>query len=211
MKVRDLDHSNNPFNAAHAELGLLPTENAAMHAGGPGHPVLRGAMWSVVGLLMALSIALASRLFTQPTGHSGSPVVAGASVHIAEVFTTGVSGIAHLKLGNVNRNLFLRLLVPGMLSAASGAWVLSSIDGDVIKPFISAYVLAMGLYMISNILRKIKPRRPWVTVAGLVLGGLFAAPLAALLTKRLHTKALLALVGSTIVLVSTFNIYRSQR
>ena len=50
---------------------------------------------------------------------------------------------------------------------------------------------------------------PWTTVAGLVLGGLFAAPLAAQLTRRLHTKALLALVGSTIVAISAFNIYRS--
>jgi len=47
---------------------------------------------------------------------------------------------------------------------------------------------------------------PWVTVAGLVIGGLFAAPFAAQLTKRLHTKALLALVGSTIVLISAFNL-----
>ena len=48
-----------------------------------------------------------------------------------------------------------------------------------------------------------------ILVAGLVLGGLFAAPFAALLTKRLHTKALLVMVGSTIVIISTFNIYRA--
>jgi len=326
MKVRDLDLSYNPVNAEHAELGLPPLENAVTHAGDPGHPVLRVAMWSVIGLLMALTIALASRLFSQPAGHGSgfeliaralasaefwaavavgllaqtvdgalgmaygitstsflmatgsSPVVASASVHIAEVFTTGVSGIAHLKLGNVNRSLFTRLLVPGMLGACTGAWLLSSIDGKAIKPFVSAYLLLMGLYVISKIFRKIKPRggepkhvaklglfggfvdavggggwgpvvtttlvgtghdprttigsvnlaeffltfisagvfallvgdeNPWTTVAGLVLGGLFAAPLAALLTRRLHTKALLALVGSTIVVVSTFNIYRS--
>jgi uncharacterized protein len=322
MKVRDLDLSNNPINAEHEALGLPPIENAVTHPG--NHPVLRVAMWSVVFLLMAVTIALASRLFNQPLGHSGfelirealssrefwmavgvgllaqtvdgalgmaygitstsfllatgsSPAVASASVHIAEVFTTGVSGISHIKLGNVNKSLFLRLLVPGMIGAAAGAWVVSTVDGALIKPYISAYLLLMGLYVISKIFRKIKPRReepkhvaklglfggfvdaaggggwgpvvtttlvgtgndprmtigsvnlaeffltfisagvfamlvdenPWVTVAGLVVGGMFAAPFAAMLTKRLHTKALLGLVGGVIVLISAFNIYRA--
>ncbi|MCZ8234120.1 MAG: sulfite exporter TauE/SafE family protein [Inhella sp.] len=325
MKIRDLDLSDNPVNAEHAALGLPPLENAVTHAHDPHHPVLRFAMWSVVFLLMALTIALATRLFTQPgAGHSGfelivqalqsrefwlaaavgllaqtvdgalgmaygitstsfllatgtSPAVASASVHIAEVFTTGVSGISHIKLGNVNKRLFLRLLVPGMIGAAAGAWVVSSVDGNLIKPFIAGYLMLMGLYVISKIFRKIKPRReepkhvaklglfggfvdavggggwgpvvtttlvgtgndprmtigsvnlaeffltfisagvfavlvgesPWTTVAGLVVGGLFAAPFAALLTSKLHTKALLALVGTVIVLISAFNLWKA--
>lgn len=50
-----------------------------------------------------------------------SPAAASASVHIAEVFTTGLSGISHVKLGNVSRRLFLSLLLPGMLGAFLGA------------------------------------------------------------------------------------------
>lgn len=46
----------------------------------------------------------------------------------------------------------------------------------------------------------------WVTVSGLVVGGLFAAPYAAMLTLRLSTKALLAIVGTVIVLISVFNL-----
>ena len=61
MKIRDLDLSNNPINAEHAELGLPPVENQLTHPA--SHPVLRVAMWSVVFLLMALTIALATRLF----------------------------------------------------------------------------------------------------------------------------------------------------
>jgi uncharacterized protein len=322
MKIRDLDLSDNPINAEHAELGLPPVENALTHP--PSHPVLRFAMWSVVFLMLGVITVLATRLFNQPDGHTGiqtiveafnsrtfwsavlvgllaqtvdgalgmaygitstsfllatgsSPAVASAAVHIAEVFTTGVSGISHIKLGNVNKNLFLRLLVPGMIGAAAGAYVVSSIDGAAIKPFVAGYLLLMGLYVISKIFRKIKPRRdepkhvaklglaggfmdavggggwgpivtttlvgtgsdprmtigsvnlaeffltfisagvfamlvgesPWVTVAGLVVGGMFAAPFAAMLTKRLNTKALLALVGSVIVLISAFNIYKA--
>ena len=147
----------------------------------------------------------------------------------------------------------------------------------VIKPFISAYLFLMGLYIVSKIFRTIQVRKeapkhvaklalvggyvdsvggggwgpvvtttlvgtgqdprttigsvnlaeffltfisasvfavlidetPWPTVAGLVVGGLFAAPFAAYLTKHLHTKTLLAIVGSVIALISTYNLYRA--
>jgi hypothetical protein len=46
-------------------------------------------------------------------------------------------------------------------------------------------------------------------VAGLVVGGLFAAPLAALMTARLNTRALLVLVGVVIVATSSFNLWRA--
>jgi hypothetical protein len=48
----------------------------------------------------------------------------------------------------------------------------------------------------------------WVIVAGLVIGGLFAAPFAAYATKHFKTKTLLVLVGSLITFVSTFNLYK---
>jgi uncharacterized protein len=50
---------------------------------------------------------------------------------------------------------------------------------------------------------------PWATVAGLVLGGLFAAPFAAWLTRHLRTRVLLLLVGGVIVTVSAFNLWRA--
>ena len=240
--------------------------------------------WAAVGVglvaqaidgALGMAYGITSTSFLLATG--ATPAVASASVHIAEVFTTGVSGIAHLKFGNVNKRLFLGLLVPGIVGATAGAWLVSTIDGHVIKPFIAGYLLLMGLYVISKVFRKLPPRReapkhiaplgltggfvdavggggwgpvvtttlvgtgqdprttigsvnlaeffltfasagvfamlvgesPWLTVAGLVVGGLFAAPLAALLTKRLHTKALLAMVGSVIVAISAFNLYRA--
>lgn len=46
----------------------------------------------------------------------------------------------------------------------------------------------------------------WDTVSRLVAGGLFAAPYAAILTRRLTNKALLAMVGTVIVLISVFNL-----
>ncbi len=224
---------------------------------------------------LGMAYGITSTSFLLATG--ASPAVASASVHIAEVFTTGVSGIAHLKFGNVDKRLFLGLLLPGIVGATAGAWVVSTIDGNLLKPFIAGYLLLMGLYVIGKVFRRVPVRReaprhvvplgltggfvdavggggwgpvvtttlvgtgqdprttigsvnlaeffltfasagvfamlvgesPWLTVAGLVVGGLFAAPLAALLTRRLHTKALLAMVGSVIVVVSAFNLHRA--
>ena len=49
----------------------------------------------------------------------------------------------------------------------------------------------------------------WETVAGLIVGGLFAAPIAAKLTRALPTKALMIFVGVLIVCLSAFNIYKA--
>jgi hypothetical protein len=46
----------------------------------------------------------------------------------------------------------------------------------------------------------------WVLVAGLAVGGLIAAPFAALMTRHLHAKVLLMLVGGLITCISIFNL-----
>jgi uncharacterized membrane protein YfcA len=76
------------------------------------------------------------------------PAAASASVHASEVATTGVSGYFHLRYGNVRKDLFLRLLLPGITGGVLGAFLLTSIPGDTIKPFINAYLLLMGLIIL---------------------------------------------------------------
>lgn len=84
----------------------------------------------------------------------GIPPAAGsASVHAAEVVTTGISGAAHWKLGNVDKKLFLKLLIPGMIGGGIGAYLLTAIDGSVIKPYISIYLLIMGIVILVKAFR----------------------------------------------------------
>ncbi|OQX51779.1 MAG: hypothetical protein B5M54_10490 [Candidatus Aminicenantes bacterium 4484_214] len=78
------------------------------------------------------------------------PVMASASVHTAEIFTTGVSGLSHLKFGNVKRQLFLKLLIPGIIGGILGAYILTSIPGKTIKPIIAVYLLIMGVLIIRK-------------------------------------------------------------
>lgn len=262
------------FNLPHGQSGLHLLA-VALGSHEFWAAVAVGLLAQTVDGALGMAYGITSTSFLLATG--ASPAVASASVHIAEVFTTGVSGLSHIKFGNVDRRLFARLLLPGMLGAGLGAWIVSSVDGALLKPWISAYLLLMGLYVLSKVFRAIKPRRetprhvaklalaggfvdavggggwgpvvttslvgtgndprttigsvnlaeffltfvsagvfsmlvpasPWVTVGGLVLGGLFAAPMAAMLTRRLHTRTLLALVGLTITAISAFNIYKA--
>jgi len=63
---------------------------------------------------------------------------------MAEVVTTGISGFSHWRLGNVDWKLVRRLLLPGIVGGVVGAYLLTSIDGNIIKPYIAAYLLVMG-------------------------------------------------------------------
>ncbi len=235
--------------------------------------VLVGFLAQTVDGALGMAYGITSTSFLLATG--SSPAVASAAVHIAEVFTTGVSGVAHVKLGNVDRKLFVRLLLPGMAGATAGAWLVSTVNSAAIKPFVSAYLLLMGVYVLSKAFQRLprkqtEPRHvgklalsggfldavggggwgpvvtttlvgtgqdprttigsvnlaeffltfvsagvftllvqepPWATVAGLVVGGLFAAPMAALLTRRLQARVLLVMVGAVIVSTSLFNLW----
>ena len=89
-------------------------------------------------------------------GFGVPPLAASASVHTAGIFTTGVSGFSHFKLGNVEKKLFLTLLLPGIIGGALGAYILSNVNGEMIKPFVGAYLLIMGVAILHKALQEPK-------------------------------------------------------
>lgn len=83
------------------------------------------------------------------------PVVSSTGVHVAEMFTTGVSAISHHRFGNINKKLVRHLLIPGVLGSITGAYLLSDvINGDVIKPFIAVYMIILAVIIIRKALAK---------------------------------------------------------
>lgn len=220
---------------------------------------------------MAYGIASTSLLL----GFGIAPATASACVHAAETFTTGASGFAHWRLGNIDKRLVLRLALPGMIGGGIGAYVLSSLPGDTLKPFIAAYLLLLGVYIVYKAYHLGAARRGvdpkgvaplglcggfldaiggggwgpivtssllgqgasarhaigsvnlseffvtltitstffltvglelWPIIAGLVIGGVIAAPFAALATKHLPDRVLMALVGTVVSLLSIRSI-----
>jgi uncharacterized membrane protein YfcA len=205
------------------------------------------------------------------------PAAASAGVHTVECFTTGASGISHILHKNVDWKMLLRLAVPGIVGAILGAYVLTQIDAETVKPFILAYLASVGLYLIwrgvrypphhkpariveplglvggfldaaggggwgpvvtGNLLvQGTEPRRTIGTVntaefavtlsasitfifslglqtfsaatLGLLIGGVIAAPMAAVVARRARPKLMLVLVGCVLTITSLYGVYRA--
>lgn len=86
------------------------------------------------------------------------PASASAWVHFAQVFTSLASGISHWKMGNVDWKLAKKLLIPGVLGSIAGAFLLSNIDGDLVKPVIAIYLFVMGIVILSKVFKKKRPQ-----------------------------------------------------
>lgn len=104
------------------------------------------------------------------------PAAASASVHTAEIFASGASGLAHLRFGNVDRKLFKKLLIPGIVGGILGAYILTAVPGKTIKPFIAFYLLIMGLIILRKAFKKIEEKEVKTKLLPLgVSGGFFDA------------------------------------
>lgn len=106
-----------------------------------------------------------------------SPAAASASVHAVESFTTAASGISHILHRNVDWRLFVRLAIPGVIGGILGAYVLAHVDAGVARPFVMAYLAAIGVYLLLRAWRGPgAPRAPrFLAPLGLVGGFLDAA------------------------------------
>jgi siroheme synthase-like protein len=84
------------------------------------------------------------------------PAISG-SIHTAEMFSSGVSGYSHYKFGNVNKKLFKALLIPGIIGAVIGAFLLSKFGDQYsvyVRPFLAAYTLFLGVKIFLAAFRK---------------------------------------------------------
>lgn len=88
------------------------------------------------------------------------PAIVSASVHTAEVFTTGVSGLSHIFMKNIDKKLFFKLVFTGVLGAIIGTYLISKIfDGKTIKPYIAAYLLILGIILLIKSFKNITAKQ----------------------------------------------------
>ena len=205
------------------------------------------------------------------------PATASARIHVVEIFTTGASGLSHLFHRNIDWPLFWRLLIPGVVGGVLGAYVLTSLHADIVKPFVLGYLVLIGVWLlVRGLLYPPKIRKPTViaplglvggfldaaggggwgpvvtsnllvqggeprkvvgtvnsvefflSVAvsatfiwhlglddvlgptlGLIIGGVAAAPLGAMMAKRFSPKVMLVMVGIVLIATSAFGLYRA--
>lgn len=137
--------------------------------------VIFGFFAQIIDGALGMAYGVSSNTFLLSIGIA--PAAASASVHMAEIFTTGVSGFSHWRLKNINRHLILRLLIPGVLGGVLGAYILTSVSGDLLKPYISIYLIIMGLVIVWKAIRHSpvhKKVTSWIAPLGLI-GGFFDA------------------------------------
>lgn len=237
--------------------------------------ILFGFIAQIIDGALGMAYGVSSNAFFLSLGIP--PSIASACIHTSEMFTTAVSGISHFKFGNVDRNIFLRLLIPGVIGGVLGAYILTELPAGKIKPFISIYLLIMGVFILIKVFKKTRhantktraiplglaggffdaiggggwgpivttslvangshPRyaigsvnsaeffvtvaesitffatigallfQHWEKIAGLMIGGVLAAPLAALVCRRLPHNVLMVLVGLLISALSIRILY----
>jgi uncharacterized protein len=81
------------------------------------------------------------------------PAAASAIVHTAEIATTGASAASHAWFRNIDWRLFRRLAIAGMVGGVIGALILTQINGKAIQPFVAAYLLMIGLFILMRAFR----------------------------------------------------------
>ncbi len=237
--------------------------------------IIIGFLAQIIDGSLGMAYGVSSTTFLLGVGIP--PALASASVHLAEVFTTAISGFSHWKLGNVNKEIVKKLLVPGVLGGITGAYILTSLPTEIIKPLVSIYLLIMGLVILKKVIGKDdhKPRAisskkliflgaigglfdaiggggwgpivtttlvaqgetprftigsvnltefavtlaqsvafalllqgvVWDVVAGLLIGGVIAAPFGAYIIKKLPARALMGMVGLVIITLSMRTLY----
>jgi uncharacterized membrane protein YfcA len=88
-----------------------------------------------------------------------TPALASASVHLAEIGTSGISGAAHWRLGNVDWKILLLLGIPGGVGAFLGAVVLANLSLDAARPWVSVVLLILGAVILFRFLHARRTNR----------------------------------------------------
>ena len=112
---------------------------------------------------MAFGVIASSSLMA--TG--APPAIASAAVHAAEIVTTGLSGASHIWNKNVDRTLFLKLVITGIAGGVIGAYILTGLPENIIKPIVTIYLAAMAALIFIRVLGQKQTRwRPPTPVIG---------------------------------------------
>jgi uncharacterized membrane protein YfcA len=87
-----------------------------------------------------------------------SPANASASVHAAKVFTGAASAISHIFHRNIDWRLLGLLATGGVVGGVLGAYVLTSIDSEKVKPYVVVWLGLMGVVILYRAWKGTRPK-----------------------------------------------------
>jgi siroheme synthase-like protein len=107
-------------------------------------------IFALVDGAIGMSYGVTSTTFSLTMGIP--PAAASMGVHLSEIMSNGIAGWMHYRMGNVNWRLFKLLLIPGIIGAVLGAYILSSLEhySMYTKPVVSLYTLILGCVIFSK-------------------------------------------------------------
>lgn len=133
--------------------------------------VVAGFLAQLVDGALGMGYGVTSASILLSTGVN--PAAISGSIHTAEMFASGASGYSHYKFGNVNKKLFKKLVIPGVIGAIAGAFLLVFLGekySGYIRPVMACYTLFLGGKILLNAFRVANPQkkfRKFIPLAGL--------------------------------------------
>ncbi|MEC5144055.1 sulfite exporter TauE/SafE family protein [Chitinophaga sp. 212800010-3] len=112
-----------------------------------------GFVFAMIDGAIGMSYGITSTTFSLSMGIP--PASASTAVHISEILSCGIAGWMHQRMGNVNKKLFKMLILPGIIGAVTGAYLLSSLEhySQYTKPVVSLYTLILGSIILMRAIR----------------------------------------------------------
>jgi len=109
-----------------------------------------GFVFALIDGAIGMSYGVTSTTFSLSMGIP--PASASMGVHLSEILSNGIAGWMHYRMGNINWRLFKLLLIPGIIGAVLGAYILSSLEhySQYSKPFVSLYTLILGVVILAK-------------------------------------------------------------
>ncbi|OAQ37983.1 siroheme synthase [Pedobacter psychrophilus] len=112
--------------------------------------LIAGFIFAMIDGAIGMSYGVTSTTFSLSMGIP--PASASTAVHISEILSNGIAGWMHYRMGNINKKLLKLLLIPGIIGAVLGAFLLSSLEeyAHYTKPLISLYTLILGFVILKK-------------------------------------------------------------
>jgi uncharacterized membrane protein YfcA len=120
--------------------------------------ILLGLAAQLVDGALGMAYGLITTSVLLATGTA--PAVASASVHAAEVVTTGLASASHAWHKNIDWKLFARLAPAGVAGGVIGAYVLVGLPENFVKIFITIYLIGMTVLITRRVMESDRKKQP---------------------------------------------------